>query len=154
MPTLRGLVYAFTAAEIPWLTAALSLTVLLAVIRIARRSDLEFSLALALVGGLLIGYHAYLQDCAILLLVFVLVLEHSRSAVLRAATGLALTPPLYLALVAGRPWNAALPLVLMALVAMAAHSRASSSADVGLPPFTPASKSGTLKAIRSEPSGG
>jgi hypothetical protein len=120
MPTLRGLVYAFTGMEAPWVVGVLSCAVVLAVIHIARPGNLEFALAFALVGGLLIGYHAYLQDCAILLLVFVLVLEHSRWVPLRAATALALTPPLFLFLTAGKPWNAAVPLALLVLLALAA----------------------------------
>jgi hypothetical protein len=122
MPTLRGLVYAFTGREVPWAIAAGSLAVLVAVVHIARRGKLEFGLAFALVGGLLAGYHAYLQDCVILLLVFVLVLEHSRWAPLRAATALALTPPVFLLLMMGRPWNAVVPLLLLALLALAAVS--------------------------------
>jgi hypothetical protein len=47
------------------------------------------------------------------------VLEHSRSVLLRAATGLALTPPLFLLLMAGKPWNVVVPLALLALVALA-----------------------------------
>jgi len=120
MPTLRGLLFAFTGYEMPWTLIALSIVVTAAVVYIAWRSDLEFALAFALVGGLLIGYHAYLQDCMILLLVFVLVLEHSRWVPLRGAMALALTPPLFLFLTAGRPWNAAVPLALLALLAMAA----------------------------------
>jgi hypothetical protein len=119
MPTLRGLVYAFTSADIPWLIAALSLLVLLAVIIVGSRSNLEFGLAFALVGGLLVGYHAYLQDCTLLLLVFVLVLEHSRWVPLRGATALALTPLPFLLLVAGSPWNAVVPLMLLGLLALA-----------------------------------
>jgi hypothetical protein len=128
MPTLRGLMYAFTAGEAPWAVAVLSFAVVLAVIYIGRRSTLELSLASALVGGLLTGYHAYLQDCTIMLLVFVLVLQHSGWVPLRAATALALTPPLFLLLTAGRPWNAAVPLALLALLAMAAiHPQAPAS---------------------------
>lgn len=119
MPTLRGLVYAFTASELPWVVVVLSFVVALAVVHIGRRSNLEFGLAFALVGGLLVGYHAYLQDCTILLLVFVLVLEHSGSVWLRGATALALTPPVFLFLTAGKPWNAFVPLALLALLTTA-----------------------------------
>jgi hypothetical protein len=119
MPTLRGLVCAFTSAELPWLMAALSLAVVLAVINVGYRSNLEFGLAFALVGGLLVGYHAYLQDCTILLLAFVLVLEHSRWVPLRGATVLALTPLPFVCLVAGKPWNALVPIMLLTLLALA-----------------------------------
>ncbi len=125
MPTLHGLIYAVTGAEVPWATVVLSLVVLVAVIHIAQHSNLEFGLAFALVGGLLIGYHAYLQDCVILLLAFTLVLEHSRWVPLRGAMALLLTPPLFLFLIAGKPWSAALPLALLALLALAAIRPAS-----------------------------
>jgi hypothetical protein len=119
MPTLRGLIFALSGREIPMLEIALSLVVIAALILLARRSSLEFGLAFAIVSGLLVGYHAYLQDCMILLLTFVLVLEHSRWPPLRAATALALTPPVFLFLTAGQPYNAVVPLVLLLLLALA-----------------------------------
>jgi Glycosyltransferase family 87 len=133
MPTLRGLVHAFTSSEAPWITAILSFAIVLAVIHIGRRSNLEFGLAAALLAGLLIGYHAYLQDCTVLLLVFVLVLEHSQWVPLRAATGLVLMPPLFLFLTAGKPWNAVVPLAFLTLLAMAAvHPAPRASADLSV----------------------
>jgi hypothetical protein len=120
MPTLRGLLAAFANGEFPWVMAFLAVAVVAVVAYIGRRPNLEFGLAFALVGGLLIGYHAYLQDCVLLLLVFVLVTEHSRWAPLRGATAIALTPPLFLFLAAGRPWNALVPIMMLVLLALAA----------------------------------
>lgn len=120
MPTLRGLLFALSGTEMPVALTALSIAVAAIVVFIASKSDLEFALAFALVGGLLIGYHAYLQDCMILLLAFVLVLERSKVAPLRAAMALALTPPLFLLLAAGTPWNAAVPIALVTLLVLAA----------------------------------
>jgi len=118
MPTLRGLVYALTGAENSLMLIGLSAVVVVALIVVARRSDLEFAFAFALIGGLLIGYHAYLQDCMILLLVFVLVLEHSRWPVLRGILAIALTPPIFMCLLSGTPFNAAVPLTLLLLLTL------------------------------------
>jgi hypothetical protein len=120
MPTLRGLAVAITGAESRALLIGLSIVVVLALIWIACRSTLEYGLAFALLGGLLIGYHAYVQDCMILLMTFVLVLQHSRWPPVRAAVALAITPPIYLCLMAGKPWNGIAPLVLLICLMLAA----------------------------------
>ena len=130
MPTFRGLVNAFSVYDFPWVIMALSVVVLLSVVYIARRNNLEFSLAFALVGSLLVAYHAYLQDCAILLLVFVLVMEHSRFAALREATAIAVTPPLFFFLLSGKPWNAVVPLALLGLLSIAVIHSAAVLTDV------------------------
>lgn len=119
MPTLRGLIFAVTGGESQAWLIALSTLVVLALLWIAWRSSVEFGLAFALVGGLLIGYHAYLQDCMILLLTFVLVLEHSRSPALRGAIALAISPPVFLLLLGGKPWNAAVPIALLICMTLA-----------------------------------
>jgi hypothetical protein len=48
MPTLRGLLFAFTGYEMPWTLVALSVVVVAAVAFIAWRANLEFALAFAL----------------------------------------------------------------------------------------------------------
>jgi len=127
MPTLRGLVYGFSGSEVPWMVALLSVVVVLTVVWIASQSHIELAIAFALVGGQLIGYHAYLQDCAILLLVFVLVQDRARTPMLRGAMALVVSPPLFLFLMAGQPWNVAVPLALLALLAMAPATVSTSS---------------------------
>lgn len=119
MPTLRGLAFSLTGQENTSLQAILALAVVALVAFIARRNSFELGLGFALVGGLLIGYHAYLQDCALLLLTFVLTLEHSDWPLLRGAVALMLTPPLYLFLMAGRPWSAIVPLSLLGVLVIA-----------------------------------
>ena len=105
MPTLRGLLFGLGGTDVPAVMMALSTLVIAGVVFVAWKSDLEFGLAFALVGGLLIGYHAYMHDCMVLLLAYVLVMERSKWVPLRAAVALALTPPLYLFLMEGKPWN-------------------------------------------------
>ncbi len=119
MPTLRGLVFSLTGQEPAWLLTVLSVCVALLVALLAFRASLDLGLAYSLIGGLLIGYHAYLQDCAILLLPFVLVLQNTKWVPLRGAMALALTPPLYLFLMAGQPYSAVVPIALIALLILA-----------------------------------
>ena len=118
MPTLRGLLFAMSGQEMPWTLTAVSLIVSAAVIWIAWHSSVDFAMAMALVGGLLVGYHAYMQDCMMLLLVFVLVLDRSRWAPLRGVTALTLTPPVLLCLTGGNPWNAVVPVFLLAVIGL------------------------------------
>jgi hypothetical protein len=66
------------------------------------------------------GYHAALSDCMILLMTFVLVLEHSRFAPLRGTVAFAITPPVFFCLMEGRPWNAVVPVALMITMGLAA----------------------------------
>ena len=116
MPNLHGLVFSLSSSESGWLLAVLSLAVLAAVIYIALHNALEFSFAFALVGSLLISYHAYFQDCTLLMLVFVLVLKHSRSVLLRSWVAIAFICPTLVFFVPHAPWTAAVPLALLALL--------------------------------------
>ena len=124
MPTIRGLVFAATGTEVPALLTGLSIAIGLLVAYLSwKNRNLELAVAFSLVGGILVGYHAYLQDCIILLLTLALVLTNSRSVPIRAATAMAVTPPPYLCLLAGRPYNAVVPIVLIAVLGIAAVCR-------------------------------
>lgn len=122
MPTLRGFVFAVTGFESQALLILLSTLTVLAMAWIAWRGNLEFGLAFALPAGLLIGYHAYLQDCMMMLMTFVLALEHAKWPVLRCGVALAITPPVFLFLLAGKPWNVFVPAALMICMILAAIS--------------------------------
>jgi Glycosyltransferase family 87 len=114
MPNLRGLVFGLTGGEHPALQWTLIAMVAALVCYIAwRTADLELALAFSIAGGLLAGYHAYLQDCLLLLLVFALVISKSKSKLLRSIIALAVLPPVFLFLLAGQPYNVAVPLMLL-----------------------------------------
>jgi hypothetical protein len=65
MANLAGLLGRFPYSKI-WLALS-ALLVVWGTWRVARRATIEFSLATALCGSLLIGLHGYIYDCAILL---------------------------------------------------------------------------------------
>lgn len=120
MPNLRGLVFGVTGADHPAIYWALTILVVAAVIWLAwKMADLEMAFAMSIVAGLLVGYHAYLQDAVLLLLPFAIVIAKSKVVSLRVLIALAILPPIYICLMIGRPWNIAVPLMLMAVLATA-----------------------------------
>jgi hypothetical protein len=129
-PSLRSLVYAFTASENLVTEIVLSLAVAAMVIVIAKRSSLELAIGFSLIGGLLVSYHAFIHDCLILLLPMALILEHSKWPPLRASMALTIMPPLFFCLMAGHPWSALLPLALMIILVLAAVRPAGTDARI------------------------
>ena len=109
MPSLRSLTGDHT--EVFWIAA---IAVLAAVIFLMRRAQsYEAAFGWALIGGLLSSYHAYIQDC--LLLVLALILIHAElSKAANALLTIAVLPFIYIALAAGYPYSALFPAVLLA----------------------------------------
>jgi hypothetical protein len=109
MPSLRSLTGDHN--QVFWIAA---IAVLAAVVFLMHRSrSYEAALGWALIGGLLASYHAYVQDCMLLLLALVLIHgEMSKTANVLLHT--AVLPFIYLALVAGYPYSALFPIVLLA----------------------------------------
>src|SRR5580658_735747 len=121
MPNLRGLVFGVTGEEYPAMYWVLTICVVAAVVWLAWKiRDLEMAFAMSMVAGLLVGYHAYLQDAVLLLLPFAIVIAKSKVVSLRVLMALAILPPIYICLLMGRPWNIAVPLILMAVLGVAA----------------------------------
>jgi hypothetical protein len=87
--------------------------------------------AMSLVAGLLVGYHAYLQDAVLLLLPFAIVISKSEDKPLRVLIALAILPPIYICLMLGRPYNVAVPLMLIAVLATAIAQSAKQSKQRG-----------------------
>jgi hypothetical protein len=133
MPTFRSLVYALTGRDAPLLIVLLSLVVLAAVVYISRHAGFELAFACGLLGGVLTAYHAYMPDCLMLLLPFVLILKHSASRALRAGMAVLLMPPLYLCLAMGYPWSAIVPLAILAVLLMAGSTLARSAQTARVP---------------------
>lgn len=123
MPNLRGLVFGITGADYPAMYWALTILIVALVVWLAwRMADLEMAFAMSIIAGLLVGYHAYLQDAVLLLLPFAIVIAKSKMVSLRVLIALAILPPIYICLMMGRPWNIAVPVMLMAVLGVAATS--------------------------------
>lgn len=122
MPNLRGLAMALAPAlssessrAALMLEIALAAAVVIALLAaVWKASDFGAAMAAAVIAGLLVGRHAYVQDCCLLLLVPVLAPAYRRSRVM-ALTMLA--PPVYFVLLASAPLSALAPLGLVALFA-------------------------------------
>ena len=85
-----------------------------------REKDLEVAFAYALLGGLLVSFHAYLQDALILLPALVAILAKVKVPVVRHLMLLGSLPPLNLMLLGGAPYSIACPLLLVAVLLAAA----------------------------------
>jgi glycosyl transferase family 87 len=123
MPNLRGLVFGVTGGEHPAMYWLLAISVVATLLFLAWRiRDLEMAFAMSLIAGLLVGYHAYMQDAVLLLLPFAIVLAKSKVVPLRLLMALAILPPIYICLMVGRPWNVAVPLTLIAVLGVTARA--------------------------------
>ena len=83
---------------------------------VARRTPFRYSLAYALAGGLLLSHHAYMLDMAFLLPAGLVLIEESRSRIVKAVATLLLIPPLHVAVELGRPSSVVAVLLLVVLV--------------------------------------
>lgn len=98
LPNLRGLLMA-TIGENIGVELALAAAVLALVAIASRQSaDFETAFAAAIVAGLLVSHHAYIQDCCLLLAVSAFAVTNPR---LRIAALVLMTPPFYFLLGAG-----------------------------------------------------
>jgi len=120
MPNIHGML-ASLGCTAPGAELAVSLAVAaLTIAAMARSGRYDAAAALSLTGGLLIGFHAYTQDVALILLTFAVLVPLTQSKAVRVTAAFALLPPFSLMLLMGAPFSAALPLCLIALIASAA----------------------------------
>ena len=84
-----------------------------------REPDFEVAFGWALLGGLLVSFHAYLQDCVILLSVLVAVLSKGTIPAVRHLMTIATLPPVHLMLLAGAPYSAACPILMLLILVVA-----------------------------------
>jgi hypothetical protein len=101
MPTLRG-VFAGVPHEFLWELLG-SACVAAAVCLVLRRSGIEQGLAAVLAGGLLVGHHAYVADCAVLIPALLIVLSSTTLRWQRWNALFLLTPPATLLMFLGSP---------------------------------------------------
>ena len=111
MPSLRSLTgthgYVFLAGAVAVLAAAAFL--------MRRAHSYESAFGWALIAGLLASYHAYVQDCAFLLLALALV-HKELSKVAAVLLHIAVLPFIYIALAAGYPFSWIFPVVLLGCI--------------------------------------
>lgn len=87
----------------------------------SRSRSFEGAFGWALIGGLLASFHAYMQDCLLLLLALRLLQDElSKSA--RIVLYIAVLPVLYVALLAGSPYSGVFPFTLMLCLGLQIYS--------------------------------
>ena len=103
MPNLHGLFAA--APHGRYLEAATAGAVVASAWVMLRKVSFPSAFGLTLLGGLLLSYHSYLMDAALLLPALLIVLSTTRRFWLKAAGALLLSPPAALLLVSHPPWS-------------------------------------------------
>ena len=106
MPTLRGLLWLVGGGLVPQIV--LGFVILAALLYLGCRLDLTSGAALALAGGLLLSFHAYLYDAVLLLPALLVTWEGDDRPSLRMWSLLLFTPVPYLLLLAEKAWPAQL----------------------------------------------
>ena len=112
MPNLHGLL-----SDVPMgfvLQALLTAAIVVAAWQVARRSSFHYALAVALSGRLLISYHAYLSDCALLLPAAMIIYTQATNRWLQLLAALLLTPFVYFFILAPPPASHVLQLTILA----------------------------------------
>lgn len=128
MPTFRSVLDAAGAGDSGLWFVALGVVTAAAVCWLATRTNsLEEMTGFALAGGLLTAFHAYTQDCAILLLAYSLLAPRVSIAV-RAVLLAVVLPPVYFMLLSGPPYNMIIPVCLIIALALAVFRPAKRSA--------------------------
>lgn len=117
MANLQSLALLLPEAAGPWVIRLGWVVLAALVVRVARAwPDWRMPFAAALVASVVGAYHAYLQDCVLLLLVLAIVLALTRDKLNRTVAAWACSPIPSLLLLAGSPWSAAMPLSLLAFL--------------------------------------
>jgi hypothetical protein len=115
-PTLRTLCYGLGIPDSPGLLIASAAVAAAALIVCRRARSLEMALAAAIVGSLLICYHAGMHDSLLLLLAFVVIVTNAEDRALRSAAILIVLPPVYLCALMGPPASMLVPVAEVVLL--------------------------------------
>ncbi len=120
MPNLRGMVVAFTGGPNPavYLTLCALLTAA-ALYLIWTAKSYEKSLAFAIMAGLVINFHAYIQDPILLLLCASLLFDEETSFALRTVLQILLLPAVYILLLWQAPYSGVYGLLILTAFAIA-----------------------------------
>jgi hypothetical protein len=106
MPNLRGMVYALSGNGQPAIYLVLCATLSAAALYLIwTAKHYEASLAYAIMAGLVINFHAYIQDPVLLLLCAALLFDGRESAALRTTIQLLLLPVVYILLLWRPPYS-------------------------------------------------
>src|SRR5262249_11825183 len=105
--------------------------VIVAVWLAVRHASFQYGLAAVLAGGLLVSYHAYLADCALLLPAALAARSSSNLLPLRFFSFVLLMPVTYLANLVGPPLGALVPLSVLFLLGFMATEAAGTNACRG-----------------------
>ena len=119
MPNLHGVLSYHPFSS--WLELAVSLSVVVAVWVVARRMSFPYALACSLAGGLLISYHAYLPDYALLLPACLTVFVTTEMLLLRGLALFLLLPPAHLLASVGYPTSLPVVAAILLLVYLMAY---------------------------------
>ncbi len=119
MPNLHGMLAGVPQGRV--VEMILSIAVAAGVWTVARRAPFPAALACVLAGGVLLSYHAYFADFAIVLPAGLAVMAVSRLPALRLLAALLISPAGYLPLVIGFPYSIPVVLGLLALVSLLAY---------------------------------
>jgi len=84
-----------------------------------RERDFEVAFAYALMGSLLVSFHAYVHDAMTLLPVLVILMTRLTPNVVRHLMVISVLPPVYLMLVVGTPYSVLCPLLMLAILPVA-----------------------------------
>jgi len=121
MPAWRGFVAALTGGDSWAIEAPLgAATVLLFAFIAWKQCDFPVVLSLATIASLLVSHHAYAQDLLVVLLSAAVVGARRVSPRLRTALFLVALPPTVLLVFTGPPYSAAVPLLLLSILAASA----------------------------------
>ena len=128
MPNIHSVSGLLGRADFP-VEALLTACVVLATIYfVFKVRDYELGFAFGLIGSMLISFHCYIQDCLLLLLSLAIVLSKPVGKSVRWLSELVASPIAYFFMVAGAPFNIAMPCLLGAILVMSVRDLRSSSA--------------------------
>jgi hypothetical protein len=124
MPNLRGLVYALTGGySLPLLIVLTAIVLGASIYLIVRVATYEEAFAYCLIGGLLLNYHAYIQDPMLLLLASALLFRGPHSKIFQLTIEFLLLPVVYILLLTKPPFNGVFALLLVTALLLAARER-------------------------------